>query len=237
MLPKVGFKPGKLELIEPHMPRRPLTLTNRFPYHVTSRSNNKEWFYIPTEEVWSIFSEALSKVVNDYQVHIFAFVLMSNHFHLILETPQSNLGDVMRNLLTAVSKGIQRPAQRINHVFGGRYKWSLLDTVYSTAYVLKYVLRNPVRAGISETVESYPFSSLNLNSTMPIVSGIGPMWSTVPKARIEILNWLNLPAQPALEGQIGLGLRRSKFEFSKDNNHQKLIRALAHSYLPVTASV
>ncbi|NBX67894.1 MAG: hypothetical protein EBR01_02895 [Proteobacteria bacterium] len=213
------------------MPRRPLFLTDRYPYHVTSRSNNKEWFYIPLEETWSIFSKSISKITTDYHVRCFAFVLMSNHFHMILETPQSDLGDVMRHFMTAVSKNIQRSARRINHVFGGRYKWSLLDSPYATAYVLKYVLRNPVRAGLVERVQDHPYSSATPNCTLPIVSGIGPLWSMVPKSTEHLIDWLNSPVRANLERQIGLGLRRPKFEFSKDNNQQKLIRELTAIYL------
>ena len=214
------------------MPRRPLFLTNKFPYHVTSRSNNKDWFYIPINEVWHIFNEGLEKIVSDYQVHIFAFVLMSNHFHLILETPQSNLGHIMRDLLTGVSKRIQRSALRINHVFGGRYKWSLLDSSYATAYVFKYVLRNPVRADIVRRVEDYPYSSANPGSTLPLVSGTGPLWAMIPKPKELSLQWLNSPTAFHLEQQITLGLKRPKFEFSKDNVQQKLIRELTAIYLP-----
>lgn len=214
------------------MPRRPLLLTNKFPYHVTSRSNNKEWFYIPISDAWHVFHEGLEKIVSDYQVHIYAFVLMSNHFHLILETPQSNLGHVMRDLLTFVSKKIQRSALRINHVFGGRYKWSLLDSAYATAYVLKYVLRNPVRADMVGRVEDYPYSSANQSSTLPLVSGIGPLWAMTPTARAVCLEWLNSPAAVSLERQISLGLKRSKFEFSKDNVQQKSVRELTAIYLP-----
>jgi putative transposase len=216
----------------PAMPRRTLFLTDKFPYHVTSRSNNKEWFYIPINEVWHIFHEGLSKVVSDYQVHIFAFVLMSNHFHLILETPQSNLGHIMRDLLTFVSKKIQRSALRINHVFGGRYKWSLLDSSFATAYVFKYVLRNPVRAAMVQQVEDYPYSSVHPNSDLPMVSGMGPLWAMIPKSKELSLQWLNSPTASYLEQQITLGLKRPKFEFSKDNVQQKSIRELTAIYLP-----
>ena len=111
----------------PNMPRRPLIETEQFPYHVTSRSNNKEWFYLPLKECWEIFCNQLVETSSKYNVNIYAFTLMSNHFHLILSTPQANLGEVMRHFLTGVSKAIQFKAKRINHIFGSRYKWSLLQ--------------------------------------------------------------------------------------------------------------
>jgi putative transposase len=212
------------------MPRRPLITTNQFAYHITSRSNNKDWFYVSSELCWEIISESISKISINYQVHVFALVLMSNHFHLILETPFSNLGDVMRDFMTGISKGIQRPANRINHVFGARYKWSLLNSAFSVAYVLKYVFRNPVRAGLCGRVEDYKFSSLNLYSELPTVCGVGPLWKSVPKERTELLNWLNKPVAKELENQIALGLRRTEFTFSTDNNKQKDIRLLKSNY-------
>jgi putative transposase len=214
------------------MPRRPLILSDQFPYHVTSRSNNKEWFLLPLEEAWPIFARFLREVNEKYLAHIYAFVLMSNHFHLILSTPQNNLGDVMRDFLTGVSKQIQQRTGRINHVFGARYKWTLLDSAYSVGYVTKYVFRNPVRAGICRDCGDYEYSSLNLKNSrlLPLVSGVGALWQSVPHERSRLLTWLNEESPKEAEKQIALGLRRARFQFSKDNTNQAAVRLLEESY-------
>lgn len=212
------------------MPRRPLTCTNQFPYHVTSRSNNREWFYLPIEKVWQISCAAVFSVSEKYRVNTYSFVLLSNHFHWMLETPMNNLGDVMRDFLTQVSKDIQRHSGRINHIFGARYKWSILDSPYSVAYVQKYILRNPVRAGLSDLVESYRFSSLTNGDALPMASGVGSLWTAVPKRKSDLLAWLNAPTAKDLETQIAKALRKEFFKFSTDNVNQKAIRALRGSY-------
>jgi putative transposase len=213
------------------MPRRRLVQLGHIPYHVTSRSNNKEWFYIPTEECWEIFCTQLIETSLLYQVHILAFTLMSNHFHLMLLTPLSNLGEVMRHFLTGVSKAIQFRAKRINHVFGSRYRWSLLPDPIAVAYVYKYIMRNPVRAEMCKRVEEYPYNSLRRTSPhVPQVDGIGNLWRCIPSNYSERTNWLNQPTPRELEVIINQSLRREVFEFSKDNSKQKAIRELQASY-------
>ena len=211
------------------MPRRPLTLNNRLAYHVTSRSNNQDWFYLPIQQCWYVFQASLNAIVEKYQVHAYSFVLMSNHFHLILSTPFANLGDVMRDFLTFTSKRIQSKVNRKNHVFGARYKWSLLDSEHAVGYVTKYLLRNPVRAGVCNRVEEYLYSSLNRQG-LPLVCGFDPYWRAVPRGRESLLNWLNQPTAKELEMLIAQGLRREVFAFSKDNGKQRLVRALQSVY-------
>jgi putative transposase len=217
------------------MPRKPLFLTEDFPYHVTSRSNNKEWFYLPLEQCWEIFSRNLQYLAQVHEVNLYAFVLMSNHFHLLLSTPHRNLGDVMRDFLTIISKSVLRKTERSNHVFGARHKWSVLESSQSVAYVMKYILRNPIRAGICSNVEDYRYSSIHSQigrRELPLVSGIGPQWDDVPKDREALLEWLNQPSPKELEKQITIGLRRSPFQFSTSNSSQKAIRQLKLHYDP-----
>ena len=73
------------------MPRKKIIRTNEFPYHVTARTNNQEWFKLSLDEVWSIFERVLSKVQLRYSIEIYQFVLMSNHYHLLLSTPEANI--------------------------------------------------------------------------------------------------------------------------------------------------
>src|SRR4051794_13448330 len=128
------------------MTRPRLVRTSDFPYHVSARTNNKDWFYVPQEQCWNFFSEVLCKLTEIYGVHLHSFVLMSNHCHLTLSTPRLNLDLAMRYLFTEVSRRIAQHSGRINHIFGGRYKSSVMINPMGWAYVYKYVYRNPVRA-------------------------------------------------------------------------------------------
>ncbi len=219
------------------MPRAPLIRSAEMPYHVTNRSNNKEWFYIPMEDVWRIFTGVLSMCTERYGVLVHAFVLMSNHFHLILQTPYSNLDAMMRYFETESAKAIQRQAGRINHIFGTRYKWSLLESPTAVAFAQKYVIRNPVRAGICESVEVYPYSSIHPEAlrVLPLVSGISPFWCWVPRDQGDLLQWLNQPSHKEAEELIAKGLKRSRFKFSQGNSELRRLRQLESEYGLATA--
>ncbi|MCB9024791.1 MAG: barstar family protein [Bdellovibrionaceae bacterium] len=76
------------------IPRPKAILQNEFPYHVSARCINKEWFHIPMENVWDIFCRQLTYISWVYDAKVHAFVLKNNHFHLLVSTPRSNLKDL-----------------------------------------------------------------------------------------------------------------------------------------------
>ena len=146
------------------MPRKPLIRTADYPYHVTIRSNNKEWFEISMGEMWKLCMDSLSKALFKFPVEVEAFVLMSNHYHLLLTTPDANLDKFMQAFNSDLSKGIRVRTQRKNRVFGDRYKWSLISDQSYYWNVVRYIFQNPLRAGIVKKCEEYPFSSLYYHS-------------------------------------------------------------------------
>ena len=168
------------------MARRPLIITRTRPYHITNRSNNREWFYVPLEDAWKIFASVLSRCADIYKTEIRSFVLMSNHYHLMAVTPLGNLSATVRYLQTETCRAIQRKCSRINHIFGGRYKWSALLTDSAVAYAYKYLSRNPVASGVSTRVEDYRYGSayyLNrgIEPPFPIVEEINPRCELIPQ--------------------------------------------------------
>src|SRR5690606_20454948 len=106
------------------MPRRNLIRTDTHPYHVYSRCNNKEFFPLPLKDVWSIMVKEIHHAHKEHKLAVHAFVLMGNHFHLLCHTPQSNLDQVMHSILRTTTLTINRRNQSINHLWGGRYRWS-----------------------------------------------------------------------------------------------------------------
>ncbi len=137
----------------------------------------------------------------------------------------------MRYFLSTVARGIQTRANRKNHVFGTRYGWSLLDSSYALACCYKYVFRNPVRAGICQGVEDYPFSSLNSPLPSLTAEGFDNYWRLIPKDRIERLDWMNQTTPREIEALIARALRRKTFRFSTESNLQKSLRELKKSYV------
>ena len=198
------------------MPRKKFIYTSQAPYHVTNRVNNKDWYSVPLGEVWTIYEAVLTETANRYGLENHVFVLMANHFHLVVSTPQKNLPRAMRYFLTEVSRAIGRLSGRTNHIFGGRYRWSVLWAARDIAYVYKYVCRNPIRAGIVNRIEEYPYSSFvrffGNQSNMPITEGIGSLWTWVPKEPAARARWVNLKVGVEEERLISLALRRYEFK-------------------------
>src|ERR1700752_2973729 len=106
------------------MSRKPLIKSKIHPYHVTGRCNNRETFYCNLDEVWELLCLELSEIIEKFQVNIHAFVLMPNHFHLLISTPTDDLSETMKTFMCAVTKKINLKTGRSGRVFGSRYHWS-----------------------------------------------------------------------------------------------------------------
>ena len=192
------------------MPRPNLLRSDIHPYHVTSRTNNKEFFPIPLKEVWEIMVEGLALEIKENGLCVHSFVLMGNHFHLLCHTPRANLDQIMQRLLRVTSVKVNVKSRSINHLWGGRYKWSLIDSQSHYFQVYRYILQNPLRARICQRVEAYPYSTLQ-QTKLPLHSFI-PM--SFGGAEGELL-WLNELYDSEKEKLIKLGLRKSQFDVSK----------------------
>jgi len=94
--------------------------TDQYPYHVVTRTNNKCFFQLPLPDVFSLFESWINISQLLYETETYHFELMSNHIHWILRTPQANLSQVVRHVLTNVSKDMNTMLGHQNHVFGGR---------------------------------------------------------------------------------------------------------------------
>ena len=113
-------------------------------YHVMSRGNSRQDIFL-AEEDRSIFLAGLADSCETYGVRLIAYVLMGNHFHLLVQTEQANLSEFMRHVLVTYTVRWNRKWKRTGHLFQGRYKSLLID---EDAYLLplsRYIHLNPVR--------------------------------------------------------------------------------------------
>lgn len=210
---KISLDSGGGFAIRLLMPRKLLIKTSDFPYHVTNRSNNKEFFYLPSPQLWQICLEVLTEVEKQFGCHLHAFVLMSNHYHLLISTPHSNIGDAMKYFHREIARQANREAGRINHFFGGRYKWSVISEEDYYWNSVKYIFRNPVSANLCQRVEEYPYSSYNARVE-------SPKWRMVDFFRDdEVLvsldsDWLNESFSEEQAKGIARALRRREFKLS-----------------------
>jgi len=205
------------------MPRKKLVRSNVLPYHIYARSNNRDWFYLPTEDLWPIFIDQLFNVTIAYGLRVHAFTLMNNHYHLLASTPFANLGENMNYFNREVSREINRRTNRSNHVFGGPYKESLIEDSNYYFNAFRYVYQNPIRAGLSFTVESYPYSTISVLSggyarAFPLHQSIFDYKSPIMNEPERALLWLNkLPSAANIEAT-RLGLQKTTFNAPIDRN-------------------
>lgn len=212
------------------MTRKKLIRSPFLPYHVVSRCNNREWFHLPLDVVWRITTSELYRISILYGAQVHAFVLMANHYHLLISTPEADLGVVMKEFNRAITQLFNLFSNRSGHLFGGPYKWTLIEGPTYYANALKYVYRNPVRAQIVGKVEDYPFSTLHGllgNAPVPVpiflprpeIEG----FSLIPADQTDALAWFNQPFLKEELEAIERGFRRKVFELSRDRKTGKLV--------------
>ncbi len=204
------------------MPRKKLIRSDVHPYHVTARGDNREAFPVDLALAWQIFSLECLVLTQVYEAQIQSFVLMPNHCHMILTTPSFDLGEVMNAFISSVTRTLNFVSGRTGHVFGGPYFWSIIENSRYYGHALKYVYRNPVKAGLCQKVEDYPFSTLNgllgrSHLPFPVFSPRLPLDISLPTAEPgEQLPWLNTPFPSEAEAVIQRGLRRRNFSVIMD---------------------
>ena len=127
-------------------------------YHITSRGNEKKPVYKDDQDRENFLS-ILDKVNKRYHWLCHAYCLMDNHFHLLIETPDGNLSIGMRQLNGVYTQAFNKRHRRAGHLFQGRYKAILIQKDSHLLEVCRYVVLNPVRAGLVEDPGQWRWSS------------------------------------------------------------------------------
>jgi len=127
-------------------------------YHVIQRGNNRENVFERPEEKYHLI-EQFRKVVEVDDVELFAYVIMNNHYHLALRTSSEPLNKVMHRINTTYGMYYNKAMARSGHVFEGRYKAILIKDDKYLISLVRYIHRNPVRAGLCSNVQDYLWSS------------------------------------------------------------------------------
>ncbi|MDA8327583.1 MAG: transposase [Betaproteobacteria bacterium] len=140
------------------MPRLPRTVFAGLPHHVTQRGNRREDVFF-TDEDREAYLTWLREYCDKYKLAVLAYCLMTNHIHLIVvPTTVDGLQRVLKPLHMRYAQRINRARNWKGHLWQGRFFSSPLDEIYLLAAV-RYVERNPVRAGMVERAEDYRWSS------------------------------------------------------------------------------
>ena len=127
-------------------------------YHVTSRGDRREDIYLD-EGDHLVWLQLLGEVCDRFNWRCHAFCQMTNHYHMVVETPEGNLSHGMRQLNGVYTQQVNRRHARSGHVFQGRYKAILVEKENYLLELSHYVVLNPVRARMVSNVGKWPWSS------------------------------------------------------------------------------
>lgn len=127
-------------------------------YHITSRGNALDAIFLKDHDREQ-FLQILGQVVERYGWICHAYCLMSNHYHLLIETPDANLSQGMRQLNGIYTQWINRQHSRTGHVFQGRFKSIVVQKESHLLEIVRYVVLNPVRAGMVHGPGEWRWSS------------------------------------------------------------------------------
>ena len=124
---------------------RPLRIQYRDAYyHVTCRGNDRRSIYRDDSDR-ELFLEKLKTSLEIYGVALHAYVLMGNHFHLLVQTPKANLSEFMRHFNIAYTGAYNRRHKRVGHLYQGRYKAILVEGDIYLLELSRYLHLNPIR--------------------------------------------------------------------------------------------
>ncbi len=127
-------------------------------FHVTSRGDGREDIYLSDADraAWLV---VFAEVCERFNWVCHAWCLMSNHYHILIETPEANLAQGMRQLNGVYTQRFNRAHDRVGHVFQGRYKAIMVERDSYLLELARYVVLNPLRAKMVKRLEAWPWSS------------------------------------------------------------------------------
>jgi REP element-mobilizing transposase RayT len=127
-------------------------------YHITTRGNARQDIFFGDRD-HTLFLLVLADVVKEYQWTCYAYCLMPNHYHLLIETASPTLSAGMRQLNGIFTQAINRRHKKTGHLFQGRFKAILVQKDSHLLELCRYIVLNPVKAGIVQPPDAWRWSS------------------------------------------------------------------------------
>ena len=154
-------------------------------HHVINRGNYRRDLFEGVGAA-EAFLVTLFEAAEKFGWRVHAYVLMRNHFHLAIETPEPILGEGMHGLQSSMATRFNRLRSESGHLFQGRYQALLIEDIAALARVVNYIHLNPLRAKLvaPEQVSSYRWSSL-----APMLKGLRPRALTAKDWLTAIGDW------------------------------------------------
>ena len=139
-------------------------------YHITTRGNERKAIFKDDTDR-QLFLNTLAQVNQRFHWLCHAYCLMDNHYHLVIETPDANLSKGMRQLNGVYTQTFNRRHRRVGHLFQGRFKGILIQKDSHFLEVSRYVVLNPVAAGMVKGPGQWAWSSYRATAGQSPASG------------------------------------------------------------------
>jgi len=178
-------------------------------WHLYNRGVNRQNIFLD-EGDRNLFLTILERTVHRYGWLVHAWVQMTNHYHLLVETPQTNLSAGMHDLDGDYARAVNKRHGRIGHLFQSRFRDALVEKESHLLELIRYVVLNPVRAGMVEAPGAWPWSSYR--ATAGLVAP--PEWLAVQWTLAQFDPWDRLEAHRLYREFVaaGAGITRSPWE-------------------------
>lgn len=149
------------------MPRKKRTMSRTGIYHVILRGIN-QYIIFEDDRDSAYFLTLLKKMHQKHGFVIYAYCLMNNHIHLLLQTKDlHHLAQIMHNLETCFVRWYNAKYKRVGHLFQGTYRSFPIENANGFLRCIRYIHNNPVRAGIVDNPNDYKWSSSELYFMLP----------------------------------------------------------------------
>lgn len=146
------------------MARLPRLFIKDCPQHIIQRGNNRQAIFFADED-YTVYLDKLKDFSEKYQVKVHAYVLMTNHVHLLVSTEHEGaISKMMQSIGRYYVLYINKTYQRTGTLWEGRYKSTLVDSDNYLLTLMRYIEMNPVRAGMVDHPVDYPWSSYQANA-------------------------------------------------------------------------
>ena len=142
------------------MPRQARKKSNSGIYHIILRGINRQQIFEDSED-YNKFLRVLEECKAISEFDIFAYCLMSNHIHLLLQENKEPIELVMKRIATRFVYWYNIKYQRLGHLFQDRFKSEPVENDEYFLTVVRYIHQNPVKAGICKKPQDYNYSSYN----------------------------------------------------------------------------
>ena len=140
------------------MARRPRAEVEGGLYHIIARGNNRRPIF-RSDDDHKKFLSLVGTRKQKVPFYLYAYCLMTNHFHLLVERQADPIGRIMQRILTGYSQYYNRKYRKVGHLFQGRHKSILCQSDMYLGELVRYIHLNPVRAKMVRKAERYPYSS------------------------------------------------------------------------------